>query len=125
MNDPAARVVAKLEALDCEPKGGQGVWQSKCPVHKGRRRNLSITRGDERVLLHCHAGCNPEAIIEVLGLEWSDLYMTDHTSSATRKPNRRARRKAKCKNGASYLNFEAAVKAVADRLRWKRTAVYP
>ena len=45
------------------------------PAHEDRSPSLSIAEGrDGRVLLHCFSGCRPEAILQALGLGWSDLF---------------------------------------------------
>ncbi len=45
-------------------------WVCLCPVHEadgGRHKpSLSVTEKDGRVLVHCHAGCPQEAVIEAL-----------------------------------------------------------
>ena len=35
---------------------------------------FSITDKDDRALIHCHAGCDPLAVLEALGLDWSDVF---------------------------------------------------
>ncbi len=51
-----------------------GEWSARCPAHEDRRASLSISQGDDgRVLLHCHAGCEPAAIVGKLGLRMKDL----------------------------------------------------
>ena len=48
---------------------------ARCPVHDDHRNSLSISEGDDqRILLHCHAGCRPEAIVQALGLDMRDLF---------------------------------------------------
>ena len=50
-------------------------WTAKCPAHDDGTASLSISTGDEgRTLLHCHAGCTPDAICAALGLKLSDLF---------------------------------------------------
>jgi hypothetical protein len=67
-------VRARLDQRDCRPGSGDR-FEARCPVHDDRRASLSVALGkDGRVLLHCHAGCEPAAIVAELGLEWSDLY---------------------------------------------------
>ena len=52
-----------------------GGYQALCPAHEDKQASLSVTEGDGgRVLLHCHAGCDPEAIVEAVGLQLSDLF---------------------------------------------------
>lgn len=49
-------------------------WQARCPAHDDDRPSLSVGIGDDgRVLLHCHAGCPAETVIEALGLSMADL----------------------------------------------------
>jgi hypothetical protein len=48
---------------------------AKCPGHDDEKSSLSIKEGDDgRVLLHCHAGCSFEVILDALGLEAKDLF---------------------------------------------------
>ena len=62
----AARVHAK--------PAGEG-WLAKCPAHDDQRASLSIGTGtDARVLLKCHAGCDPDAICTAAGMTLADLY---------------------------------------------------
>lgn len=54
------------------PSGGG--WTAACPAHSDSTPSLSIRESAGRVLLHCHAGCSPEAIVAALGLEMADLF---------------------------------------------------
>ena len=50
-------------------------WQARCPAHEDSRASLSLTRaGDGKLLVHCHAGCQPEAVCAALGLKLADLF---------------------------------------------------
>jgi energy-coupling factor transporter ATP-binding protein EcfA2 len=45
-----------------------------CPAHDDRNPSLSVSTGDDgRILLHCHAGCQPASIVQALGLSMADL----------------------------------------------------
>lgn len=47
-------------------KAGDG-WVMCCPAHDDRRPSLSIRGGiNEKVLVHCHAGCDQERVIDAL-----------------------------------------------------------
>ena len=49
-------------------------WNACCPAHGDTSPSLSITEtADGMVLLHCHAGCDIEDIVESLRLDFSDL----------------------------------------------------
>lgn len=54
---------------------GHDRWRATCPAHgSGRNKALSIAVKGDRLLLHCFAGCAPDAVLEALGLTWRDLY---------------------------------------------------
>jgi len=56
-------------------------WSASCPAHDDTEPSLSISQGDDgRVLLHCHAGCPPEAVVEAMGLKMADLFDTDNAT---------------------------------------------
>jgi len=48
-------------------KNGKG-WVALCPAHEDRNPSLSITETDGKWLLHCHAGCEYEAVVDAAGL---------------------------------------------------------
>jgi hypothetical protein len=52
-----------------------------------------VSEKDGRVLLHCHAGCSPESIVEALGLRISDLFLDgkSHPHSLTLEALARAK----------------------------------
>ena len=50
-------------------------WTAMCPAHDDCAPSLSIRQGDDgRVLVHCHAGCPVEEIVEAMGISVSDLF---------------------------------------------------
>lgn len=51
-----------------------GSWSLRCPAHDDGKASLSVSPGREHpIVLHCHAGCTPDAIAEARGLSWADL----------------------------------------------------
>jgi hypothetical protein len=53
--------------------GGQHLLH--CPAHDDKRPSLAIReRYDGTLLVRCYAGCRTEDILEVMGLEFADLY---------------------------------------------------
>ena len=52
--------------------------QARCPCHNDKQASLTITKGCRSALLHCHAGCNFEDIIQKVGLKKQDLYFEEH-----------------------------------------------
>lgn len=63
-----------LKKLQGAKKMGEGRWQALCPAHEDRKPSLSITEAENGVLLHCHAGCSPESVVQAVGLNMSDLF---------------------------------------------------
>lgn len=51
-----------------------GYYVAQCPVHDDRTASLSFSQGNEGAVLKCHAGCETSAILDALGLNWSDLF---------------------------------------------------
>ena len=89
-NNPSAAVARLLDRLD---RVGvvSGGWCARCPAHDDRVPSLSVTAGpDGRVLLHCHAGCTPEAVVGAVGLSMADLY--DGPSKRPARPTPRSTR---------------------------------
>ena len=49
-----------------------------CPAHEDQSPSLSVSPGkDQPVVLHCHAGCEPDAIISAGGLDWAQIMLPD------------------------------------------------
>ena len=94
------RVLGLLERVK---KSGSG-WTACCPAHDDRSPSLSIKEGEDgRVLLHCHAGCEVEAICGALGMGVRDLFMA---RVSTPRPAR--------SRGKIHESVEAAVRAAGS-----------
>lgn len=48
--------------------------QCVCPSHDDKQASLTITAGQKGILLHCHAGCTLESVLEAAHLKKSDLF---------------------------------------------------
>lgn len=61
-------------------------WQARCPAHEDARPSLSVSAGEGgRVLLHCHAGCSTEAVLQALSLSESELFPPRESPSVAAK----------------------------------------
>ena len=60
----------RLDHVRQTPRG----WTARCPGHPDKSPSLSVREADDRTLVHCFAGCQPEAICRALGLELRDLF---------------------------------------------------
>lgn len=68
-----------LPLLDKVKKAGKG-YQARCPAHDDNGPSLSLREGDDgRVLVHCHAGCTPAAVVAAIGLTMADLFPPSNT----------------------------------------------
>jgi hypothetical protein len=71
VNGNVQDVLARLQKVKTTPNG----WGACCPAHGDRHASLSIGTGEDgRILLFCHAGCKPEAVVAALGLKLADLF---------------------------------------------------
>lgn len=76
------RVLAALEAHgDLRVTGTGRQRSSRCPAHDDRAPSLSVTEGESRVLLRCHANCPTEDILAALNLRMADLFDAPRTTS--------------------------------------------
>lgn len=71
MDSILAHILAATEARST----GNEKWMGHCQAHGSKRhRDLSIRLTSERILLHCFAACETEAICESLGIEQRHLF---------------------------------------------------
>lgn len=69
-------IVQALEAHGCKVLPRAGRHDAQCPAHDDSTPSLSVTaaRDYAGVLLHCHAGCAIEQILDALGMQARDLF---------------------------------------------------
>ena len=59
---------------------------ARCPAHGDDNPSLSVSRGEDgRILVHCHAGCSAEDVVQSLGLKMADLMPANERTSRTIK----------------------------------------
>ena len=64
---PAMSITAEDIGRVLNGRYSAGQWVCRCPSHEDRRASLAVRDGDGgRVLLHCHAGCDPLDVIDAL-----------------------------------------------------------
>ena len=64
-----------LNRLDRVKETGAGQYLACCPAHEDKSPSLSIRETkDGQILLNCFAGCDPQSVLDALGLKFSDLY---------------------------------------------------
>lgn len=77
---PSTKVLDALDAGGFKIRTvGKDQWKVQCPAHDDRNPSLSVGVADDgRLLLHCHAGCDTEAVVDALGLTMADLFAEDY-----------------------------------------------
>ncbi|MEM6484630.1 MAG: CHC2 zinc finger domain-containing protein [Pseudomonadota bacterium] len=69
---------------------GHNRWVACCPAHDDKTPSLAVTETDDgRVLFHCHAGCEAQAVLAVVGLRFADLMpnsLLGHSHKPVRTP---------------------------------------
>ena len=82
---PLETVIDALVARGKRPRGNDQGWTSLCPAHEDSTPSLSIGVGqDDRVLIHCHAGCHTTDILATLDLTTTDLFNGTSANGATK-----------------------------------------
>jgi hypothetical protein len=71
--EAAERLEALLAVLPDAEELRDGNWQAQCPAHDDHDPSLVVTASEDRVLVHCRAGCPTEAVVEALGWSLHDL----------------------------------------------------
>ena len=98
-------------------KTGDSKWLACCPAHDDKTPSLAIKLVDDRILIHCFAGCDVSAIVGALGLELSDLMPESKCHS--RPDNRRS--KFNKSDLFDILVFEATIIILAMRKAFNGT----
>jgi len=60
------RALACGKPCDCAKSLERGHGPTHCPVHDDEHPSLSVSEVDGRVLVHCHAGCPQDVVIDAL-----------------------------------------------------------
>ena len=64
-----------IERLDHCRAINKNQWVSRCPAHPDNSPSLSIEEcPDGRLLIHCHAGCGANDVVQAVGLDMSVLF---------------------------------------------------
>ena len=86
--NPLEQLLPRLERVK---QTGADQYIACCPAHEDRSPSLSIKRVDDRVLIHCFAGCCASDVLAAVGLSLADLY--DRPLGHYRSPVHKAQRR--------------------------------
>lgn len=92
-------------------RGKANKWVALCPGHDDKKRSLSISflAAEDRILLHCFAGCEISKILSAAGLEMSDIQ-----PMKAKKPLKQWQRDLE----AEYKYFDANGEYLYSKLRY-------
>lgn len=104
-----------LARLDKVKGTAPDAWIASCPAHEDRRPSLSIRQVEDRVLIHCWAGCGALDVVNAVGLELRDLFeRTDLTvRSDAQLPRRRRPPLPSSRELVALLEYDLAVVDIA------------
>jgi len=103
-----------LALLPDAKQTGDG-YKARCPAHDDKTPSLSITQGDRGVVLHCFAGCSPEAVCSALGITTRDLF-TEPDNGGHKPPKRTPRPRTPQRHDATDDAAAAAEKDEPSRI---------
>jgi len=76
-----------LTCLDKARRTGDGKWLACCPAHQDKSPSLAIKQTDDgKILIHCFAGCEVDAIVSAVGLTLAALMPDNPTYKKGSKP---------------------------------------
>ncbi|MGQ9454710.1 MAG: phage/plasmid primase, P4 family [Armatimonadota bacterium] len=78
------RLDALLARLHGVKPAGTNKWRARCPAHHDRVPSLNIALKNDRILLHCHAGCSIHSVLGALGMHMRELFTEDDPSRRRR-----------------------------------------
>jgi len=63
-----------------------GSWVACCPAHSDKEPSLHISFQNNRILMHCFAGCSLDAICDALHIEPRELFVRDDSTRSEPAP---------------------------------------
>ncbi len=103
-----------LSRFDRVKKTSRGIM-ARCPAHDDKSPSLSITEKDDKVLVHCFAGCTPDEILSAVGLEFRDLFLNDEPFRTVQTRPRAANKHASVDAIEDQINFVESLPRPLDQ----------
>lgn len=101
-------------------KRGTGKAQCICPAHADREASLTLTDGNDRALIKCHAGCSTEEVVIAAGLKMSDLFYGDGLTKERWRAYIENREKRKIEAVYNYASINGDYAYTKVRLEGKK-----
>ena len=101
-------------------KRGTGKAQCICPAHVDTKASLTLTDGNDRALISCHAGCSAEKVVDAAGLKMSDLFYGDGLAKERWRAYIENREKRKIEAVYNYASINGDYAYTKVRLEGKK-----
>lgn len=85
-NNIESKLSEFLARLEGVKTNGSNKWLAKCPAHNDRSPSLATKLVDDRILIHCFAGCSVRAVLAAVGLDMAVLFPDRVANPGTLKP---------------------------------------
>lgn len=94
--------------------------QCKCPAHDDKQASLTVTKGRDSVLMHCHAGCSIENVLSAAGLKKSDLFHQEKRTGNSWQAYIESREKKKIEAVYNYVSINGGYAFTKVRMQGKK-----
>ena len=94
--------------------------QCKCPAHDDRQASLTVTKGRDSVLIHCHANCSTENVLSAAGLKMSDLFYQEKRTGNSWQAYIESREKKKIEAVYNYVSSNGSYAFTKVRMQAKK-----
>ena len=94
--------------------------QCKCPAHDDKQASLTVTKGRDSVLIHCHANCSTERVLSAAGLKMSDLFYQEKRADSSWQAYIESREKKKIEAVYNYVSINGGYAFTKVRMQGKK-----
>ncbi len=94
--------------------------QCQCPAHDDRHASLTVTKGNNSVLVHCHAGCSLDNVLSAAGLRKSDLFYQEKRTCSSWQAYVESREKKKIEAVYNYVSINGGYAFTKIRMQGKK-----
>ena len=94
--------------------------QCKCPAHDDRQASLTVTKGRDSVLIHCHANCSTENVLSAAGLKMSDLFYQEKRTGSSWQAYIESREKKRIEAVYNYVSSNGGYLFTKVRMQGKK-----
>lgn len=101
-------------------KRQQDKAQCQCPAHDDKQASLTVTKGRDSVLIHCHANCSTEHVLTAAGLKMSDLFYQEKRTGSSWQAYIESREKKKIEAVYNYVSSNGSYLFTKVRMQGKK-----